>query len=80
MCGNCFFPGFREFFDAVFGCRDKGFRDDRGKRSRLIAIHEVEWGHIGDRMGAVIVCEFGSGEAVSPRKRIVLAKDLKVDL
>ena len=79
MCGNYFFSGFREFFDVIFGCRDKGFRDDGREGSRLIAIREVEWGYIGDRMGAVIVCEFSSGKAVGPGERIILAEDLKVD-
>ena len=79
MCANCFFPGFREFFDAIFGRRDKGFRDDGREGSGFIAIHEVEWGYVGDRMGVVIVSEFSSGETISPRERDILTKDSKVD-
>ena len=79
MCGNYLFPGFGEFFDVVFGRRDKGFGDDGREGSRFIAIHEVEWRHVGDRMRAVIVCEFSGGEVVGPGEEIILAEDPKVD-
>ena len=79
MCGNCFFPGFGEFFDVIFGRRNKGFGDDGREGSRFIAIHEVEWGHVGDGVGAVIVREFSSREMVDPGEGIILAEDPKVD-
>ena len=64
----------------IFSHRDKGFGDDREKGSGLVAIHEVEWGGVGDRMGAVIVCKLSSGKMVSPGEGVILAKDPEVDL
>ena len=79
MCSNCFFSGFGEFLDAIFGRRDEGFGNDGREGSGLVAVHEVEGGHVGDRMRAVIVRELSSGEAVGPGEGVILTEDAKVD-
>ena len=63
----------------ILSHRDKGFKNDRGKGSRLISIHEVKWGDIGDGVRVVIVCKLGSGKAVSLEEGVVLAKNSEVD-
>ena len=59
----------------VFHSRDRSFEDDCGKGMGFIFHHEIEWRLGGDRVGAVIVCEFRMGNLVSPGGGIRSTKD-----
>ena len=45
---------------------------------RFISHHEIEWRLVGDRVRAVIVCEFSMGDLVSPGTRVASTEDPKV--
>ena len=44
----------------------------------FISHHEIEWGLVGDRVGAVIVSKSSVGDVISPRSRVLSIEDLKV--
>ena len=61
-----------------FDCGDSGVGDYQRKGTGFVIHHEVKRRLVGDRMGVVVMHEFGVGDVFGPRSRVVPTEDLKV--
>ena len=57
---------------------DSCIRDYRREGMGFISHHEVEQRLVGNRVRAVIVCEFGVGDVIDPRSGVIAAEGPKV--
>ena len=69
MSGEGLIAGGGKGLEAGFYGGDRGVGDHRGKGTGFISHHEIERGLVCDRVGAMVVCEFGKGNV--DRKSVV---------